>query len=51
MRRYVANIGGSTGFEVAWPAVGNFNVFRPSTTNWRPYLWWINDTKAPLESA
>ena len=34
-------------FQLAWPVIGNFNVYRGErrTVN---YHWWIDDTKAPL---
>jgi peptide/nickel transport system substrate-binding protein len=37
-------------FQLAWPALGNFNVYRRErrTPN---YQWWIDDTKAPFKKA
>ena len=39
--------GGATGFSLAWPAVGNFGVYRG---DFRRY-WWLDDTKAPIKRA
>jgi ABC-type transport system substrate-binding protein len=47
---YVLNPGLSDTFQLAWPVVGNFNVYRAErrTVN---YHWWIDDTKTPLRRA
>jgi peptide/nickel transport system substrate-binding protein len=46
----VTKPGSADTFQVAWPALGNFNVFRRErrTPN---YSWWIDDTKAPYKKA
>ena len=46
----VTKPGQSDTFQLAWPALGNFNVYRRErrTPN---YHWWIDDTKAPLKKA
>ena len=46
---YTMNMpGAATGFTMAWPAVGNFRVFRGSRYNYR---LWVDDTKAPFKGA
>jgi hypothetical protein len=57
LQRYLAqkmyNItkpGSSDTFQVAWPVLGNFNVYR-SDRRTPNYHWWIDDTKAPLKRA
>jgi peptide/nickel transport system substrate-binding protein len=46
----VTKPGGSTTFVMAWPAVGNFNVYKGDRRG-APYHWWMDDTKAPLKRA
>ena len=41
--------GGASGFNLAWPALGNFGVFHQDSRG-LPYNYWIDDTKAPLKS-
>jgi ABC-type transport system substrate-binding protein len=42
--------GTASGFNMAWPVLGNFKVIqgdrRPD-----PFSWWLDDTKAPLTTA
>jgi peptide/nickel transport system substrate-binding protein len=40
--------GYATGLTVAWPAVGNFRVWRGARTHYR---FWIDDTKPPFRPA
>ena len=40
--------GGTSGFVLAWPALGNMNVIRHDTTTLSPPTWWVDPTKAPL---
>jgi peptide/nickel transport system substrate-binding protein len=46
----VTKPGGADTFQMAWPVLGNFNVYRRDrrTPN---YHWWIDDTKPPLKRA
>jgi ABC-type transport system substrate-binding protein len=46
--------GGGTGFTMAWPALGNFRVYRSvsqSGTVWSQYREWIDESKPPFKSA
>ncbi len=38
----------ATGFNMAWPVIGNYRVFNTERINYR---LWIDDTKAPLAKA
>ena len=40
--------GGTSGFILAWPALGNMNVIRNDTTTLSPPTWWVDPTKPPL---
>jgi ABC-type transport system substrate-binding protein len=39
--------GGASGFGLAWPALGNYNVFRGDNRSVL-YNYWVDETKAPL---
>ena len=39
------------GFQLAWPALQNFNVSRTTNTAILNHEWWIDETKAPLNKA
>ncbi len=39
--------GGASGFDLAWPVVGNFGVYQGETRR----VWWIDETKAPVKRA
>ena len=41
--------GGASGFNLAWPALGNFGVFHQDNRG-LPYNYWVDDTKAPFKS-
>ena len=41
--------GGASGFTLAWPALGNFNVFRGDTRGNTPF-WWVDASQPPLKS-
>jgi peptide/nickel transport system substrate-binding protein len=46
--------GGATGFEVAWPAVQNYRVYRSLGTSWDARVhpnFWLDQTKAPFRRA
>jgi ABC-type transport system substrate-binding protein len=43
--------GGATNFSLAWPALQNFNVWRPDDHNRGNLRWWVDGTKAPLNRA
>jgi ABC-type transport system substrate-binding protein len=46
--------GGATGFELAWPAVRNYRVFRPGSQQVNLVAstrWWLDDTLAPLKKS
>jgi ABC-type transport system substrate-binding protein len=45
--------GGSSGFRLAWPVLGNFAVYRRGLYSGRPepFFWWIDDTQPPLSRA
>jgi hypothetical protein len=32
-------------FLVAWPCIGNFQVYEGGRQN---FQWWVDDTKAPI---
>jgi peptide/nickel transport system substrate-binding protein len=40
--------GGSTGFTMAWPALGNFRVYQGGRLSYR---LWVDQTKAPIAKA
>jgi len=40
--------GTATNFAVAWPCIGNFNVYRGARPNYR---LWIDQTKAPFKTS
>jgi peptide/nickel transport system substrate-binding protein len=42
--------GGSSGLQMAWPVIQNFNVFHLDNRD-PPYNWWLDETKAPLKKA
>lgn len=46
----VTKPGSAHTFVMAWPVLGNFNVYRGDRRG-APYHWWIDDTKAPLKRA
>jgi peptide/nickel transport system substrate-binding protein len=57
MQRYLAqrqyglrHPGGASGFDLAWPALQNFNVFRGGGQELRvrATTWWLDPTKPPL---
>jgi ABC-type transport system substrate-binding protein len=57
LQRYLAKTvymlqppGGATGFTLAWPCIGNFNVWQGSGLG-RNYHWWVDETKPPFKSA
>jgi ABC-type transport system substrate-binding protein len=41
--------GGAARFTVAWPALGNYQVWRGG--HWPYYRYWLDDTKPPFKSA
>jgi hypothetical protein len=46
--------GGATSFEVVWPAIRNYRVYRPANTfaNQVAHLtWWLDESQAPLRRA
>lgn len=45
----VTKPGSSTLFTLAWPVLGNYNVFRGDRRTGN-YHWWIDDTKPPLKT-
>ena len=48
----ITHPGGASQFNLAWPALGNFNVFRSQNNLVVPrYYWWVDDTKAPLKKS
>jgi ABC-type transport system substrate-binding protein len=51
MQYYIKSPGGSTSFQLAWPALQNFNVSRTTNAALLNYDWWLDDTKAPLGKA
>jgi hypothetical protein len=42
-------MGSATGFNVAWPVLGNFSVFNGLQWGYLFQRYWIDDTKAPLK--
>jgi ABC-type transport system substrate-binding protein len=46
----VTKPGGSTTFQVAWPALANYAVYRGDRRTGN-YYWWIDETKAPITPA
>jgi peptide/nickel transport system substrate-binding protein len=58
LQRYLAKAqygirwpGGATSFDLAWPALANYNVWRPNNRNQGNLHWWVDDTKAPLKKS
>ncbi len=64
LQRYLAKMqygvtrpGIATGFTLAWPAIGNAQVFQGDSRGasagapGTPYTWWVDDTKAPIKKA
>ena len=55
MQYGVSRPGNASSFALAWPAVGNYQVFQNDTRGaaagygGTPYTWWLDDTKAPLK--
>ncbi|HLF76393.1 MAG TPA: ABC transporter substrate-binding protein [Dehalococcoidia bacterium] len=53
----VTRPGVGSGFQLAWPAVGNYQVFQGDSRasaagqGGTPYTWWVDDTKAPIKKA
>jgi peptide/nickel transport system substrate-binding protein len=48
----VTRPGTATQFRLAWPVVGNYQVFQGDSRNTSgTYTWWVDDTKAPLKRA
>jgi hypothetical protein len=41
--------GGATSFSLAWPVLGNFQVWRTGGPLVNTMNWWIDETKAPLK--
>jgi ABC-type transport system substrate-binding protein len=46
----VSDPGAASGFEVAWPVLGNFAVYHGDRRG-PNYNWWIDDTQPPLKKA
>jgi ABC-type transport system substrate-binding protein len=46
----VVNPGRSEGFSLAWPAVGNYNVYI-GDHHGDNYNWWLDETRAPVTRA
>jgi peptide/nickel transport system substrate-binding protein len=44
----LASPGGATGFQVAWPAIGNYQVWRGARNHYR---LWVDETKPPFKNA
>ena len=56
LQRYLAKTvyalqspGGATGFTLAWPCIGNFNVWQGAGRG-RNYRWWVDETKPPFNT-
>jgi hypothetical protein len=60
LQRYLAakayavhNPGGATSFSMAWPVIGNYNVFQGGpgggTTRVQGTSWWVDDTQPPIK--
>jgi ABC-type transport system substrate-binding protein len=50
----IQGISGASTFQMAWPVIGNFRVYRGGAANTQRIFntyWWIDDTKAPLKRA
>jgi ABC-type transport system substrate-binding protein len=50
----VQGIGGSSNFDLAWPAVQNVSAYRGGSANnarVQNIYWWLDDTKPPLRKA
>lgn len=54
-KQYAINgLGGASGYALAWPAIGNYRVWRgggANTTRTENQYWWVDATKAPLKKA
>ena len=55
LQRYLAKTmyavrwpGGATSFALAWPALGNYRVWRPDNRNRGNLRWWVDQSKAPF---
>jgi len=42
--------GGTSGLQMAWSVIQNFNVYRLDSRD-PPYNWWVDETKAPVKKA
>ncbi len=53
MQYSVSRPGTASGFDLAWPVVGNFRVFQGDSRaiNNHYYTTWVDDTKAPIKKA
>jgi ABC-type transport system substrate-binding protein len=55
MQYGVSRPGNASQFTLAWPAVGNYNVFQQDSRaasvgqGGTPYTWWLDDSKEPLK--
>ena len=55
MQYGVSRPGNASQFALAWPAVGNYQVFQgdsraaAANSGGTPYTWWLDDTKEPLK--
>jgi hypothetical protein len=54
LQRYLAKTmyairwpGGASSFSLAWPGLGNYQVWRPENRNRGNLRWWIDESKAP----
>jgi len=41
--------GGASSFNLAWPALSNYQVWRPDNRNQGNLRWWVDETKPPLK--
>ena len=51
MQYGVTRPGTATQFRLAWPAVGNYQVFQNDSRTQGMYTWWVDDTKEPIKRA
>jgi len=42
--------GGTSGLRLAWPVIGNYNVYHLDARD-LPYNYWLDQTKAPIKKA
>ena len=55
MQYGVSRPGNASQFTLAWPAVGNYQVFQGDSransvgSGGTPYTWWLDDTKSPIK--